>query len=145
MPEEVIHLRFPKSDTRRSNAFVRWLLAIILCALFFSDMAQARNIFLPYRPSGPIPGTKLQYENLHVSEKGRVTLTVYNPETVGVNFQANFSFHDDKGGYLTGFSIDGFAQQRTRAAYALDLPAHAKMKRATNMKVLGRAGRTVAN
>lgn len=96
-----------------------------------------------YRPSGSIPGTSLTYENLFINDKGIVTVTIYNPTSTGVSFTSKFSFYDDKGNYMTGFSIKGFSNAGVREAHFLELSDYKKFKKATRMKVLGRSGRSV--
>jgi hypothetical protein len=96
----------------------------------------------PYRASGPIPGTPLLYENLFITEAGRVTIVIYNPEKSGLNFTSKFAFYSEKDEILTGFTIKGFIAHRHRKAYAFDIADLDSYKLAKSMKVLGRAGRT---
>jgi hypothetical protein len=95
----------------------------------------------PYRAAGPIPGTSLLYENLFITEKGRVTITIYNPEETGLNFVSKFAFYSEKGEVLTGFTIKGFIARKFRKAYAFNMENFGGYKLAKSMKVLGRAGR----
>ena len=96
----------------------------------------------PYKPSGAIPGTELLYEKLAVSDGGQVSLVIVNPTRKGVSFAANFSFYGDKDEYLTGFTVDGFADAGARRAYSLELGNRKAYRKAVTMKVLGRSGRT---
>ena len=95
----------------------------------------------PYRSSGKISGTSLLYENLYIDKQGNVAITITNPERTGEKFAANFSFYTDKGVYLTGFALEGFAGRVSRTSYELKMENYAKLKRAAYMKVLGRSGR----
>jgi hypothetical protein len=95
----------------------------------------------PYRVSGPIPGTSLLYENLNISDSGRTTVSVFNPEKSGVRFRATFSFYSSKNELLCGFSLDGFAAASTHTGYSLSLKDHKKIRQTSYMTVLGRSGR----
>jgi hypothetical protein len=95
----------------------------------------------PYRISGSIPGTALSYERLFIADDGGVTVTVVNTEKKGVRFRATFSFYSAKNELLTGFIIEGVARASSSTGYSLKLPNHKKMKNASYMRVLGRAGR----
>lgn len=124
-------------------------LAVILAAAFWTlavlpeaALAAAKKKTEPfYSTSGSIPGTALSYENLQINDFGKAIITVYNPDNTGVSFSANFSFYTKKNAYLTGFHISGFAAARSRATFFADVPTHASLKKASYMKVLGRAGR----
>ncbi|MDR1885272.1 MAG: DUF3244 domain-containing protein [Synergistaceae bacterium] len=138
--------------TAQSRKFIAsvCLAGALLLAVFAATSEAAKKTsrkappIPPYRASGSIPGTPLLYENLFISDSGRVTITIYNPENTGVNFSSNFSFYTEKGEFTTGFTLSGFASGRDRVSYALDMPNFADYKRAKNMKVLGRSGRTGA-
>ncbi len=118
------------------------LLATFLFLFFLESRASAANASIPpYRVSGSISGTGLLYDKLRIDGKGVVTILISNPGKTGESFVANFSFYTEKGVYLTGFSIEGFAGRMSSTSYALDLPNHKSMKKAAYMKVLGRSGR----
>jgi hypothetical protein len=78
-----------------------------------------------------------------VADDGAVGIVIYNPTRDGVTYTANFSFYNSKGEYLTGFSVGGFASGGSRTGFSLQLPDYREFRRASLMKVLGRAGRTV--
>ncbi|MDR3332314.1 MAG: hypothetical protein LBT08_06780 [Synergistaceae bacterium] len=95
----------------------------------------------PYKMSGPIPGTQLQYEKLFISDNGHVTITIYNPEDTGLSFSSNFGFYTDNNLYVTGFIVRGFANRKDRVSFAMDLADPQNFKKTAYMKVLGRASR----
>ena len=95
----------------------------------------------PYRSSGVIPGTALSYERLAISNRGEVRITIVNPTNNGVTFTARFSFFNDRGAYLTSFTLEGFAPANRKIAHSLNLDDLNAYRRATMMRVLGRAGR----
>ena len=99
----------------------------------------------PYASSGVISGTSLTYENLQINDFGKATITIFNPENTGVSFSANFSFYTAKGAYLTGFKVSGFASRTARSAFFIDVPEYKRLKKASYMKVLGRAGRSAGD
>lgn len=117
--------------------------AASLSFAFFGETTPAANAApAPYRASGNIPGTELFYDKLKIDGRGRVTVTISNPDKTGKSFAASFNFYTEKDAWLTGFSIEGFAGRMTNTAYALNFRDHKKLKKASYMKVLGRAGRT---
>jgi hypothetical protein len=59
----------------------------------------------------------------------------------GVSFTSNFSFYGGKNEYLTGFTVQGFANAKGKARYALELDDYKAYRKAASMKVLGRSGR----
>jgi hypothetical protein len=118
--------------------------AVILCAAFSctSEAKVKKPAMPPYRPSGIIPGTDLKYERLVVDDSGAVSIYIVNERSHGVYFSSNFTFMDSKGGYLTGFTVKGFAPAGRKVRYTMELDDHKKLKKASVMKVLGRSGRT---
>lgn len=122
------------------------LLATFLLLPSFEGRAFAANASIPpYKTSGSVSGTGLLYDKLRIDSKGGVTIVISNPGRTGESFVANFSFYTEKGNYLTGFSIEGFAGRMSNTSYTLDLPNYKSMKKAAYMKVLGRSGRTGDN
>ena len=131
----------------------RWekISIIFFCLIFIFSLAHIataaskpqKPTALPYKSSGVISGTSLTYENLFINNSGRITLTICNPDTSGVIFSANFGFYTSKGEYLTGFALKGFAGRIAKTDYSLQLAEHNKIKKASYMKVLGRAGRSI--
>ncbi|MDR3280233.1 MAG: hypothetical protein LBT23_06960 [Synergistaceae bacterium] len=123
--------------------FAAAAIAVIMCALM-SSRAEAKTqkpAMPPYRPSGIIPGTDLKYERLVISDAGVVSIYIVNERSAGVSFSSNFSFFNNKGVYLTGFNIKDFAPPNGKIRFVLDLDEYKKLKKASSMKVLGRAGR----
>lgn len=116
--------------------FLLLLPAQVACA------AKSDTALPPYRTSGVIPGTSLSYEGLFIDKNGHVTITIQNEGQSGLSFSANFGFYTNKGDYVTGFTVSGFANRKSRTVYELDLPNYKNFKKASYMKVLGRAGRT---
>jgi hypothetical protein len=128
--------------------FIILLLAALLLGVCSGELWAAKKkkepekpALPPYKMSGPVPGTSLTYENLFISDAGKVTISIYNPERSGVRFRATFSFYSAKIEFLTGFTLDGFAAASARTGYSLSLANHKKMSGAAYMTVLGRAGR----
>jgi hypothetical protein len=122
-------------------------MAALVFAPFLCGASEAakKNFMPPYRQSGVIPGTGLKYEKLVVSGSGEVSITIVNPGNYGVSFTSNFSFYDGKNEYLTGFTVQGFANGNGKAAYALELDDYKAYRKAASMKVLGRSGRMGKN
>jgi len=120
--------------------------AILAAVMIFSpvlsrEAVAAKPQLPPYKSSGVIPGTELLYEKLSINNKGKVKITVVNPTNNGVAFTANFGFYNNKGSYLTGFAIEGFAAANRKLDYSLTLENLKAYRKATMMKVLGRSGR----
>lgn len=138
-------MRVPGSDFAVRKVVLFALPALLFLALSAGAALGAGVTPTPYRASGSIAGTGLLYDKLKIDGGGRVTITISNPGRTGESFVANFSFYTEKGVWLAGFSIEGFAGRVSDTSYALDFPDHGKLKKAAYMKVLGRAGRTSDN
>lgn len=130
----------------RRGKNILWTAAVI--AAFFIAAAAgeasakgAKAKLPPYKPNGVIPGTELLYEKLAIGEDGMASIVIVNPTRHGVSFAANFSFYSDKDEYLTGFTVDGFADAGMRKFHSFELDNYKAYRRASTMKVLGRAGR----
>jgi hypothetical protein len=123
------------------------IIAVIICATSGASSAAKKKkapdkpALPPYRTSGPIPGTSLIYEKLHISDSGAVTVSIHNPERSGVRFRAAFSFYSAKNEFLTGFGVEGFATASASTGYSLSMKDYKKLRQASYMTVLGRAGR----
>lgn len=130
------------------SAFGKKMSLPALTALFFllcwGTFASAASI-PPYRTSGSIAGTTLLYDKLKIDNKGNVTVVISNPGKTGETFVANFNFYTNKGTYLTGFSIEGFAPRMSNTSYALIMTDYTSLKKAAYMKTFGRSGRTSDN
>lgn len=136
-----------KEIAYRKLCTVFFSLILILSAAYAAGAASKpqKPTVPPYKPSGTISATVLTYENLFISKSGKVTVTICNPDTSGVVFSANFGFYTPKGEYLTGFTVKGFAGRIAKTDYSLQLSEYGKIKKASYMKVLGRAGRSIDN
>lgn len=118
----------------------------LLLVFFLTRGAMAVDATIPpYKTSGSIAGTELLYDRLKIESNGKATIIISNPGKTGQRFVANFSFYTEKGAYLTGFSIEGFAGRMSNTSYAFSVPGHKSLKKAAYMKALGRSGRTSDN
>jgi hypothetical protein len=129
-------------DARRSRAALALCAIAAVCLAFASpSLARTKKPSLPpYRSSGVIHGTDLTYSKLRVSDDGTVAVTVSNKTRRGLRFTANFSYYGAGGSYLTGFTVQGYAEAGKSYAYSLELDDYRAYKKAAGMKVLGRAG-----
>ena len=127
----------------RRRIFVTAILAavIVFSAALTAEAKTVKTKIPPYRSNGAIPGTVLLYEKLVINDRGEVKLTIVNPTNNGVAFTAKFSFFNNKETYLTGFTIDGFAAANRKIVYSEEVDDFIAYRKATMMKVLGRAGR----
>jgi hypothetical protein len=124
-----------------AKAAAIFAVTLTLLAASQSGVEAAKAKLPPYRASGVIPGTELEYEKLAISDRGDVVITIVNPTNKGVAFTSKFSFYSAKDKYLTGFAIEGFASANRKAVYSLELDDYRAYRRAATMKVLGRSGR----
>lgn len=118
-----------------------FLIILLITLLSVPAYSASKSTEPEFAQSGVIGGTKLRYENLFVNKHGIVTVTIHNPTTSGMSFNANFSFIDKNGNHLTGFTASGYAEKYKRVAHFYEVD-YSKFKKAVSVKVLGRSGRT---
>ncbi len=91
----------------------------------------------PYRTSGSIGGTDLLFRELTITKQG-ASVMIINPGRRGTFFNANFAFFDAKNQFLTGFTLEGYAAINNKNLVTFPFNDLKKLRKATDLKVIGR-------